>query len=520
MRDLFAALYLLMFKRSRTAFAAVLLSLTAGGAWSLDMFAHVSALAASRAQQAFVPSSTALPDELAQLSYDGWRDIRFRPDRALWQREQLPFEAMLFHVARQSQAVRLHEVDGSQVRELPYAPADYSYGRNTLQPERWGDLGHAGFRLHYPLNTPSYMDELIAFLGASYFRAVGQHQRYGLSARGLAIDTVGSASGREEFPRFTDFWLDKPAAGAQGVRLWALLDSPRAAGAYRFDIHPGDATRIQVRAKLFLRATKTPIATLGIAPLTSMFLSGENQLRPSDFRPEVHDSDGLMMASTDGEWLWRPLHNPPAPQVSSFAFKGLKGFGLMQRDRSFASYEDTEARYELRPSVWITPLGHWGPGRVELLQLPTPDETHDNVVAYWVPDRLPAPGQALELAYEMAWQGAAQQRPPNGWAVQTRRGMGYARAADNTEQTVQYVVDFTGPALDALADGAPVEAVASSNANGRIRQALVYRHPVTGAWRMTLQVQRLDPSRPVELRAFLRQQPHTLTETWTHLITP
>ncbi len=497
-------------------------TLSVNAAWGFDIQAHVKTLAAQRAQQPFADTASAMPGELAQLSYDGWRDIRFKPGQALWQTEGLPFEAMFFHVARQGQAVRLHEVSAAGVRELPYAPSDYSYGKNRLQPERWGDLGHAGFRLHYPLNTTAYKDELIAFLGASYFRALGRDQRYGLSARGLAVDTVGSTSGREEFPRFTDFWLEKPAAGAQQVRLWALLDSPRVTGAYRFDVVPGDNTRVVVHAQLFMRASDTPIATLGMAPLTSMFFFGENQPRPGDFRPEVHDSDGLMIASADGEWLWRPLQNPSAPVASSFALKGLRGFGLMQRDRSFASYEDTEARYELRPSAWITPLGDWGPGRVELLQLPTPDETHDNVAAYWVPQRLPAPGQPFEMAYEISWQGPGQQRPPNGWAVQSRRGRGYATApiANASSNSVQYVVDFAGPALEALAEDAPVQAVASSDANGRITEKLVYRHPVTGAWRMTLQVERLDAARPVELRAFLKHQQHTLTETWTLLITP
>src|SRR5205085_6387853 len=157
------------------------------------------------------------------------------------------------------------------------------------------------------------------------------------------------------------------------VTVYALLESQRATGAYRFDIVPGAETVVRVQARLYLRAAATQVATLGIAPLTSMFFSGENQPRRGDFRPEVHDSDGLQVATGDGEWLWRPLQNPARMTVTSFAVRELRGFGLMQRDRTFSSYEDTEARYERRPSAWVRPLSDWGPGRVELVQLPTPD---------------------------------------------------------------------------------------------------------------------------------------------------
>jgi glucans biosynthesis protein len=252
-----------------------------------------------------------------------------------------------------------------------------------------------------------------------------------------------------------------------------------------------------------------------------MFLSGENQPAAGDFRPEVHDSDGLMMVSGEGEWMWRPLQRPNGIAVSSFAMQNPRGFGLMQRDRSFASYEDVEARYERRPSAWIKPLGNWGAGRVELVQLPTPDETHDNIVAYWVPSALPAPGQPLEVAYEMAWQGDAQQRPPSSWVTQTRRGYGFTRlTAEEQRQQPQYVLDFTGPALDALPAGAPVRAVVTANANGRVIEALAYPNPATRSWRVSLRVERIDAKQPVELRAYLQHTNDTVSETWTHLLLP
>lgn len=508
--------------RYRCALRFALLALLAGAsahAQSMD-WEQLAELAQARSHAPFRANSDTLPAELAALNYDEVRDIRFRSDHATWRTEGLPFEAQYFHLGLyQTQPVRLHEITPDGVRTLPYRSEAFDHGRNTTSPHTWGDLGHAGFRLHYPLNASSYKDELIAFLGASYFRALGAGQQYGLSARGLAIDTVGGTG--EEFPRFTDFWLQRPAPDAQDVTLFALLDSPRSTGAYRFVVRPGSATVVTVTARLFIRPGTEPVSTLGIAPLTSMFFFGENQPRASDFRPEVHDSDGLMLVTGDGEWLWRPLQNPRHTVVSSFAMGQLRGFGLMQRDRQFASFEDTEARYERRPSAWVEPLNAWGPGRVELVQLATPDETHDNIVAYWVPATLPAPGQPLEVAYTLSWQGDAQQRPPSAWVTQTRRGFGYTRlSADEQARQAQYVLDFAGPALDALPTGAPVRVNASSDANGRVLEALAYPNTATRSWRVTLRVQRIDPTQPVELRAFLQHQNDTVSETWTHLLLP
>ena len=482
---------------------------------------HITQLAKQRAAQPYSAAHGRLPPALAALNYDQVRDIRWRPERALWRAEQLPFEAMFFHLGLyQREPVLINEVSPQGTRHIPYRTADFDYGKNKVQPQSWGDLGFAGFRLHHHLNSPAYKDELVVFQGASYFRALGAGQQYGLSARGLAIDTVGGKG--EEFPRFTEFWLVRPQAGDTQATVYALMDSPRATGAYRFDIQPGAQTVTTVRARIFVRGGSAgPIKTLGIAPLTSMFLFGENQPRKDDFRPEVHDSDGLMVATGEGEWLWRPLQNPRQVLVTSFATTNPKGFGLMQRDRQWSSYEDVEARYERRPSAWVRPLHHWGPGRVELVQLPTPDETHDNVVAYWVPQQLPAPGTPLEVSYELAWQGDEQQRPPGAWATQSRKGVGYTQqSAEALRTQVQYVVDFTGPALHDLKADAPVKAVVTSDANGRVLESGVYRNPATGQWRMTLRMERLRKDQPIELRAFLQHLQHAVSETWTHVILP
>ena len=504
-------------------------------AFGLD---DIASLARQKAATPYTPASHRVPAELARLDYDGLRDIRFNPQKNLWRSAvsattttattttttSAGFEANFFHVGPAGDSVLLNEITPKGIKHLLYNPADFNFGKNQVNPQSWPDLNYGGLRAFFNLNSPAYKDELVVFQGASYFRALGAGQRYGLSARGLAIDTAGGQ--KEEFPRFTEFWLEKPAPDAKKLTVFALMDSERVTGAYRFDITPGEQTITDVQARIFVRApensgSQKPIMTLGVAPLTSMFFFGENQPRPGDFRPEVHDSDGLMMSTGDGEWLWRPLQNPSAPLVVSFVMKNPKGFGLMQRDRNFDRYEDVEARYESRPSAWVTPFGDWGAGKVELLQFATPDETQDNVAAYWVPEKLPTPGEPLSLSYQIAWQGKNQQLPPNGWVTQSRRGTGYSRlGAEEQRQRIDFIVDFAGPAFDALPEGAAVQAISNTNSNGRVLESIAYKNPVNGAWRMSLRVLRLDPAQPVELRAFLKHDNNTLSETWTNLITP
>ncbi|MDB5813903.1 MAG: mdoG [Rhodocyclales bacterium] len=485
-------------------------------------FDDVAARAQQLAGSAYRNGDAKVPTELKHLTYDQYRDIRFKPENALWRDKNLPFQLMFFHLGKFfTEPVHVNEIDGKNVRPIAFNPRAFDYGPLTnlnskLNPRKWGDIGFAGFRVHYALNRPDYKDEVAVFLGASYFRALGSGQRYGLSARGLAIDTVGGQG--EEFPRFTEYWIERPAADATGLTLYALLDSPRVTGAYRIVIHPGSETVMDIHARAFLRASPAnPVAMLGIAPLTSMFFYGENQPGSGNFRPEVHDSDGLSIQTGDGEWLWRPLINPKSPLTTSFSMNELRGFGLMQRDRNFSNYEDLEARYDLRPSAWVEPVGNWGPGRVELLQLPTPDETNDNIVAYWVPQTLPAAGKPVDFSWRVHMQGEADKRPPNGWTVQSRRGQGYVSLKDDEER---FVIDFAGPAFAGLPANAPIEAVVSALSNALILEDTVFHNDVTGGWRLALHIRRVDPSRPMELRAFLRHRNDTLTETWSSIIPP
>ncbi len=478
-------------------------------------FEDVAKRAKQLSNRSYKPVPETVPYELRELDYDQYRDIRFRPERAHWREDKLPFELQFFHPGRGfTRPIHVNEVTPKGVKPIHYDPRDFDYGRNTrLDPKSFGDLGYAGFRVHTALNSPDYKDEVLVFLGASYFRALGMGQRYGLSARALAIDTAQPTG--EEFPVFREFWVERPAPTATDLVIYALLDSPRATGAYRFILRPGAPTIVEVKSRLYLRDS---VAVLGIAPLTSMYQFGENQpLNADDFRPEVHDSDGLQVATGSGEWIWRPLINPSQLLVTSFSTTNPRGFGLMQRDRSFTSYEDLEARYELRPSGWIEPIGDWGPGRVELVQIPTPDETNDNIVAYWVPTNPPKPGQPMDFDYRIVWQGSSDTRPPNGWAIQTRKGRGFVKVPDGH---IKYVVDFDGPALQRLDAAASVEAVVDASANALIVETNTFRNTATGGWRMTVRFKRLDDTKPVELRGYLRHQQDTLTETWSTILPP
>jgi glucans biosynthesis protein len=497
----------------RAACVALLFALASGTALGFS-FDTVMQRAQQLAAAPYHAPEVRLPSELQGIDYDHFREIRFKPERALWRDAKLPFEIAFFHLGLYyNRPMRINEVSGGAVREIRYDPALFDYGANKFDPRQMSGLGFAGFRVHYALNTPKYKDEVLVFLGASYFRALGKGQVYGISARGLAIDT-GLASG-EEFPTFVEFWIERPAPAATELTLYALLDSKRASGAYSFVLRPGTDTVVDVKARLFLRDN---VSRLGLAPLTTMYFFGENQRSTrDDYRPEVHDSDGLSIHSGTGEWIWRPLVNPKRLLVTSFALTNPSGFGVMQRDRDFGHYEDLEARYDLRPSAWVQPKGNWGSGRVELVEIPSPDETNDNIVAYWVPDAPPPPKTPFDFEYRLLWQRESAMRPPSSWVTQTRRGRGYTR---NDDGSLGLVIDFDGPALRKLAADSEVESVVTADANGEVREAVTHHNDATGGWRLVLRVARTDAAKPLELRAYLRTRTSTVSETWSYVLPP
>jgi glucans biosynthesis protein len=503
--------------------AAVLLTEATGGPVDAQSappvapfsFQTIDKIARDRAAKPYAESSPKLPESIANIGYDQYRDIRYRPADAIW-RGQSMFEVQLFHRGFNfDRRVNLFEVSDAGVRPILYSPSMFDFGKSPAFGQLPPETGFAGFRVHYPLHTPAYKDEIVAFLGASYFRALGRNQGYGLSARGLAIDTATERG--EEFPSFTDFWLMRPKQGDRTLVIYAVLDSKSAAGAYRFEIRPGSITQVEVQSHLYPRRT---LQKVGIAPLTSMFLYGENPSgkRFDDFRPEVHDSDGLMVHNGAGEWLWRPLVNPKEILITSFSDENPLGFGLAQRDRDFRNYQDNESRFERRPSYWIAPLGKWGKGSVELVELPTKEEIHDNIVAYWVPASPAEAGKPVSYSYLLNSFSNSVVWPPGGRVIATRVGNAGVGTYDDSSRARRVLIDFAGGDLEGLNPAQPVKAEVKAN-GGDVDAVTVEQLPGTGTWRVAF---RLTPkgNATMDLRCYLTLYGEALTETWSYVWSP
>jgi glucans biosynthesis protein len=464
------------------------------------------------AQEPFEAPEADLPAWVAGLDWDGYQSIRFQKDRSLWSKEKLPFQARLFHLGLFfKHPVAIYEVVHGVAEPIAYSKDLFTFGEKLAVPAAVADIGFAGFRVHA---HPDFERDMFSFLGASYFRAVGGTKQYGLSARGLAVDT--GLPRPEEFPEFRKFWLERPSPKSDAVTIHALLDSPSVTGAYTFRVTPGDSTVMDIETHLFPRKT---IERIGVAPLTSMFQYGENDRRMSDdFRPEIHDSDGLALWTGTDEWIWRPLVNSPVVRVNSFLDTNPKGFGLLQRDRNFDHYLDDGAMYHLRPSAWVEPVGDWGRGAVQLVEIPTPDETFDNIVAFWSPEEPFAPGQERSFRYRLHWGSLPPAGPPTAEVVGTRIGAGGIPGQKNRPPSRKFVIDFEGGRLDRLPENAQVEPVITAS-RGRITDPAARPLRGTKAWRCNFDLLS-EGGEPVDLRCYLRDEQGALTETWLYQWTP
>jgi glucans biosynthesis protein len=454
-----------------------------------------------------------LPEGIANLDYDAWRDIRFKSDKPLLGQPNSNFRLELFHLGHlYKRPVVVNVLRDGIPAPVPYAANLFDYGRNKIPGGLPVNLGFAGFRLRYPLNAPRIMDEVIAFLGASYFRFLGRGQRYGLSARGLGIGP--GAHVNEEFPFFREFWIETPDPTAERVVVHALLDGESATGAFRLDIAPGLETSVDVTATLIARRS---IATLNMAPLSSMFLRGKNDHRvDDDFRYELHDSDGLLIHTGAGEWIWRPLSNPVAPVVSTFLDNNLRGFGLVQRDRAFDHYQDLELAYELRPTYWIEPHEGWGEGGVGLVELPTDNESNDNIVAGWTPKESFEAGRTMSYGYRITALTNDSRLTPGARAINTFRTEAHALGAAEAPApgATRFLIDFAGGDLSYfLLEPSLVEVVATTSAGSVLRTFLASNSHISG-FRAGLDVE-VPPGQSCDVRVFLRAQNRALTETWT-----
>lgn len=495
------------------------MALVAGNSWAFGI-EDVAVKAEKLAAERYVAPQSNLPAVFRDMAFGDYQQLRFRGDKALWHDAETPFELQFYHQGMHFDVpVKINEISATGVEEVRYDPEMFDFGKVQIEPAALENLGFAGFKVLYPLNKPDKADELMTLLGASYFRVVGKGQVYGLSARGLAIDTA--LPGGEEFPRFREFWVERPQADRRNLVIYALLDSPRATGAYRMVVTPGKDSTVDVQARVYLRQ---PVEKLGIGTLTSMYLFGANQ--PSsqlNYRPQLHDSEGLAIHTGDNEWIWRPLNNPKRLSISSYSVENPRGFGLLQRTRDFGRYEDLDDRYELRPSGWVEPRGDWGKGRVELIEIPTPDETNDNIVAFWVPEEPPQPGNPLDFGYTLHFtmDEPALHDPALAWVMQTRLSAGDVKQSNLIRQpdgSTALIVDFVGPNLAELPADAPVSTRVSVGDNAELVENNLRHNPVTKGWRLTLRLKVRDPARPVELRAALVEGEKTLSETWSYQI--
>ncbi len=481
-------------------------------------FDHLKQQAAQLAAKPYVEAPRPLPATVAEINYEQWGKIRFDPDRALNAQGPGRFPVTFFHLGQWfPKSVRMFAVEGGSAREILYDPGYFHMPADSPARLLPPNAGFAGFRLQEARDGPLdwRRNDWVAFLGAAFFRAIGELAQYGISARGIAVNTV-IAEKPEEFPDFTRFYIAEQKG--DGATVYALLDGPSLAGAYRFELTRASAVVMEIEASLYLRAD---IGRFGVAPMSSMFWFSETAKPGSiDWRPEIHDSDGLAMWAGTGERLWRPLNNPLRTMASAFLDRDPKGFGLMQRDRNFDHYTDG-VYYDRRPSLWVEPIGSWGEGSVQLIENPTDDEIHDNIVAMWVPAEPARAGQQRDFRYRLHWVADEPYPGPLARCVATRIGNGGQPGQPRPRGVRKFVVEFLGGPLAALPMGVIPEPVLWASrgrfTDYRITEAVP--NGVPGHWRTQFDLV-ADGSDPVDMRLYLKSGDATLTETWLYQYHP
>lgn len=506
-------------------FAARALAAAADGKSEPFDFKQLQAQAKQLAGQQYVSTKQVLPPVLADMTPQQFNAIRYDPNHSLWRELKGQLDVQFFHVGMGFKTpVRMYSVDpkSNTAREVHFRHELFNYDTSGIDGNQVkGDLGFAGFKL---FKAPEIaMHDIVSFLGASYFRAVDSTKQYGLSARGLAIDTY--AKRQEEFPDFTKFWFETPAKNATHFVVYALLDSPSATGAYRFDIDcQAGQVVMDVQAHINARAD---IEQLGVTPMTSMFNCGTHERRMCDsIHPQQHDSDRLSMWRGNGEWVCRPLNNPAKLQFNAFADKDPKGFGLVQYDHNFASYQDTTVWYDRRPSLWVEPTNAWGEGEVSLLEIPTTGETMDNIVVFWTPKNKVKAGDSLNYSYKLYWSALPPVSTPLAQIHATRSGMGgFLEGWTPGEHYPKYwarrfAVDFHGGGLDRLPEGVGIEPVLTVS-HGKTQDFNIQYLPDIKGYRVIFDwLPDSDSVEPVNMRMFIRSRDRTLSETWMYQYFP
>jgi glucans biosynthesis protein len=485
---------------------ATALNLGPAQAFSFDWLKEQARQLASQPYQVPVTGHT---DILEKIDYDTYRKIHYRPEHAL---SVGRYTVRFFHMGKLFQVpVKMHVVNDGMAREVLYSRRLFNFGKESFVASLPDNLGFAGFRVVYLSVQPH--KEWLAFLGASYFRSPGELDQWGLSARGIAIGT--GLPTPEEFPYFISFWLE-PASNPQALMIYALLDGPSISGAYRILASYQERVVMDVEAVLFPRNN---IPRMGIAPMTSMFWYSEtNHMQSRDWRPEIHDSDGLVIWTGAGERIWRPINNPLFVQTSSFFDKNPNGFGLLQRDRNFENYQDTGTFYDRRPSLWVEPLEPWGEGAVQLVEIPSDSEVDDNIVAYWVPQAPVQAGYTWTFKYRLHWIAEEPYPAHLARVIATRLGTGGVAGIKPPPNKSRIVIDFAGGSLESLDEKAPVQLVLNVT-SGKIENETVLQLEGTKRWRAFFDIE-AENLNPVDIRAYLRLGDQALTETWLYQYLP
>ena len=476
--------------------------------FSYDLLKHH---AMKLARRPYAPPARPAPDVVQTIDFAAVQKIKFKPAFALWPDSATPVR--FFHITKYADTpVRIYALSGSAAREIVYAPHYFDDGGTGIDARLPPDIGFSGFRV---MNGPNAESDWLAFQGASYFRTSGAEDQYGISARGIAVDTALAT--KEEFPLFTTFWLDT-LSPRNTIVIYALLESPSITGAYRFQANRNNGVIISVHTELFARAD---IQRLGVAPLTSMYWYSEsNYPARTDWRPAVHDSDGLELWTGKDEHIWRPLIDPPSVQTNSFLDTNPKGFGLLQRDRKFDDYQDDSAFYNRRPSLWVEPVGAWGDGQVQLIEIPTDDEVNDNIVAYWLPRNPVRAGDQLAFDYKLHWKSGDPEADVDlGRVVATRVGRGGIPGLSHPKSQHKFAIDFEGGPLNTLAARFDVTPVVTLS-RGKVANAYVIKVVGTNRWRALFDVDLPPGSGVLDMRCFLRFGNKTLTETWLYQYFP
>jgi glucans biosynthesis protein len=457
----------------------------------------------------YKPPAAITDKALAGLDYDQYRNIAYEPDKAIWRGASSEFQMQLFHAGYiYREPVEIYLVENGKAARVRYERSMFHFGPAEERIPLSDDAGFSGLRLHAPVERPGVFEEFALFQGASYFRGKAQSQTYGLSARALAIDTAQPPG--EEFPAFRAFWAETPAPGARKITIHALLDSPSIAGAYRFVISRAVDVVMETDCVLFPRR---PLAHAGIAPFSSMFFFGPaDHSFHDDFRPRVHDSDGLVMLTGQGEWIWRPLVTARHILYSVFSDKSPRGFGLMQRLREFGNYQDINASYERRPSAWVEPLSDWGEGSVDLIELPTDSEYVDNVVAFWRPKEPLQPGRAYEYRYRLTWCWHEPVKRDVAQVMLTRGGKGLVKGSR------YFVIDFAGGTLTADADDELWDYEVSAS-EGAIKAFTIGPNPFVKGKRVTIEYHP-DEDKVADLVFQIQRLGKPLTEKWVYRWSP